>query len=254
MDFLNEELPEQQAVENIIPEQTVDQAAQEPVPEQPEELVAEEKAQTVKEMPEKENWKKRLFKDAKDVLYMLAIFMLVYIFCFRTVVVVGDSMYDTLINGDRLLLVSNILYHQPERGDIIVASKKAFRDGECIIKRVIATEGLEVDIDFETGTVYVNGEALPEPYLHSPTVDPEGMVFPLTVPDGCLFPKAVLYPPAQRRPHDGGMSLARLVYAGLDKTWANGLTLNWPQYKKGPVQTGSEYQGRWVQSRLRCEA
>ena len=191
MEFLNEELPEEQAVENIIPEQTVDQAAQEPVPEQSADpIVIDEESEPVlqvKEKTKKENWKKQLFKDAKDVLYMLAIFMLVYIFCFRTVVVVGDSMYDTLINGDRLLLVSNLLYHQPEQGDIIVASKNSFRDGECIIKRVIATEGQEVDIDFETGTVYVNGQALPEPYLHSPTVDPEGMAFPLTVPEGCLF-------------------------------------------------------------------
>ena len=187
MEFLNEELPEEQAVENTPSEQTAEQTAQESVPEQPEETVATEEAPQVKEKPKKENWKKQLFKDAKDVLYMLAIFMLVYILCFRTVVVVGDSMYDTLINGDRLLLVSNLLYHQPEQGDIIVASKNSFRDGECIIKRVIATEGQEVDIDFETGTVYVNGQALPEPYLHSPTVDPEGMAFPLTVPEGCLF-------------------------------------------------------------------
>ena len=62
----------------------------------------------------KENWQKQLFKDARDVLYMLAIFMLVYILCFRTVVVVGNSMYDTLVPGDRLLLINNLLYRQPQ--------------------------------------------------------------------------------------------------------------------------------------------
>ena len=101
----------------------------------------------------KEDWRKQLFRDARDVLYMLALFMLVYILCFRTVVVVGNSMYDTLMGGDRLLLVSNLLYQQPERGDVIVASKDSFRGGECIIKRVIATEGQKVNIDFATGTV-----------------------------------------------------------------------------------------------------
>ena len=135
----------------------------------------------------KEDWRKQLFRDARDVLYMLALFMLVYILCFRTVVVVGNSMYDTLMGGDRLLLVSNLLYQQPERGDVIVASKDSFRGGECIIKRVIATEGQKVNIDFATGTVYVDGEAIPEPYLHSPTTNPEGMEFPLVVPEGCLF-------------------------------------------------------------------
>ena len=137
--------------------------------------------------PKKESWKKQLFKDARDVLYMLAIFMLVYVLCFRTVVVVGSSMYDTLMHGDRLLLINNFLYSEPKQGDVIVASKDSFRDGECIIKRVIATAGQEVDIDFEQGIVYVDGEAIPEPYLYTQTHEQEGMQFPLVVPEGCLF-------------------------------------------------------------------
>ena len=96
-------------------------------------------------------------------------------------------MYDTLADGDRLLLVSNLVYTQPKQGDIIVASKDSFRDGECIIKRVIATEGQVVDIDFMTGTVYVDGEALEEDYLYSGTYNMEGMKFPLTVDEGCIF-------------------------------------------------------------------
>lgn len=137
--------------------------------------------------PQKESWQKTLFRDAKDVLYILAIFMLVYIVCFRTVVVVGGSMNNTLINGDRLLLVSNLLYGEPKQGDVIVASKDSFRDGECFIKRVIAVEGQTVDINFHTGTVYVDGVALDEPYLHTPTIDAEGVAFPVTVPEGCIF-------------------------------------------------------------------
>lgn len=137
--------------------------------------------------PKKESWQKTLFRDAKDVLYILAIFMLVYVLCFRTVVVVGDSMYDTLVNGDRLLLVNNLLYWQPEQGDVIVASKDSFRDGECFIKRVIATEGQIVDINFDTGTVFVDDVALDEPYLHTLTLNVEGVEFPVTVPEGCLF-------------------------------------------------------------------
>lgn len=127
------------------------------------------------------------FKDAKDIFYILAVFMLVYVLCFRAVVVVGDSMFDTLVQGDRLLLVSNLLYTEPKQGDIIVASKDSFRNGECIIKRVIATEGQVVDIDFTTGTVYVDGEVLEENYLYSGTYYAEGMKFPLTVDEGCIF-------------------------------------------------------------------
>lgn len=187
MDFLNEELPEEQALENNIIEQPAEGPVEEVLPEPPAETAEEQLASVQNKKPKKDSWQKQLFKDAKDVLYMLAIFMLVYILCFRTVVVVGSSMYDTLVNGDRLLLVSNLLYWQPERGDVIVASKDSFRNGECIIKRVIATEGQEVDIDFETGTVYVDGSAIIEPYLHSPTINAEGVIFPVTVPEGCLF-------------------------------------------------------------------
>jgi signal peptidase I len=115
------------------------------------------------------------------------IFMFVYMLMFRVVVVVGPSMYDTLVDGDRLILVSNVLYRNPEQGDVIVASKNSFRDGECIIKRVIATEGQAVDIDFQLGVVYVDGVALQEDYTYTMTNLDEGMQFPLIVPENCIF-------------------------------------------------------------------
>ena len=129
----------------------------------------------------------KIFKECKEVVTVLVLFMLVYILCFRVVVVVGDSMYDTLVHGDRLVLISNVFYNEPKYGDIIVASKDSFRNGECIVKRVIATEGQEVDIDFDRGIVYVDGVALDEPYIFSPTKLYEGVSFPLTVEEGCLF-------------------------------------------------------------------
>ena len=128
-----------------------------------------------------------LFREARDIIVVLLIFMLVYIFCFRMVIVVGSSMYDTLLNGDRLILISNVLYRDPKPGDIIVASKDSFRNGECIVKRVIATEGQEVDIDFTLGVVYVDGVALEEEYISSPTMLYEGVSFPLVVAEGCVF-------------------------------------------------------------------
>jgi signal peptidase I len=129
----------------------------------------------------------RIFKESRDYLVILILFMLVYILCFRVVIVVGSSMFDTLVDGDYLVLISNVFYTEPKYGDIIVASKDSFRNGECIVKRVIATEGQEVDIDFENGIVYVDGEALQEDYIYSETKLYEGISFPLTVSDGCLF-------------------------------------------------------------------
>lgn len=122
-----------------------------------------------------------------DFVYLLAVILVLLLLCFRVVVVSGSSMYDTLLDGDYLLIINNIFYRTPKQGDIIVVSKKAFRDGEPIVKRVIATEGQTVDIDFEAGIVYVDGEALVEDYVYSPTTVSEGVSFPLTVEEGCVF-------------------------------------------------------------------
>ena len=129
----------------------------------------------------------KIFREAKEIISVLLVFMLVYILCFRVVVVVGESMYDTLFHGDRLVLLSNVFYNEPQRGDIIVASKDSFRNGECIVKRVIATEGQKVDIDFSRGIVYVDDVALEEDYIYSPTTLYEGISFPLIVDEGCVF-------------------------------------------------------------------
>lgn len=146
-----------------------------------------ENTEQVTEVQKKEPWQRTFFRDMKEMVVILVVFMLVYMLFFRMVVVSGSSMFDTLVHGDRLILISNFIYREPKAGDIIVASKDSFRDGECIIKRVIATEGQTVDIDFSTGSVYVDGELLEEDYIYSPTNLAEGVQFPLTVSDNCVF-------------------------------------------------------------------
>ena len=122
-----------------------------------------------------------------DLAYVLVAVILLFTFCVRLVVVSGTSMCDTLQSGDYLLVLSSVLYGQPEAGDIIVLSKDTFRDGEPIIKRVIAVEGQTVDIDFAKGIVYVDGVALDEPYIATPTSLSEGGVFPQVVEEGHVF-------------------------------------------------------------------
>ena len=135
----------------------------------------------------KDSWQKSVLLYLHDLVYMLAGIMLVFLLLFRMVIVSGSSMYDTLRDGDWLLLISNVFYQDPEYGDIIVASKESFNDGEAIIKRVIATEGQIVDIDFDNGIVYVDGTPLDEPYTYTLTNIPEGMAFPLLVRENCVF-------------------------------------------------------------------
>ena len=88
--------------------------------------------------------------------------------------VVGSSMYPTLEDGDKII-VSNLFY-TPKQGDIVVFRKDEYRE-EPLVKRIIAVEGQTVDIDFERGIVYVDGEPL----------DPENFIGPVEVPEGCIF-------------------------------------------------------------------
>ena len=122
-----------------------------------------------------------------DIVYILAVILLVLTFCFRVVIVSGSSMFNTLVDGDYLLLINNPLCGELEQGDIVVASMDRFRGGEAIVKRVIATEGQTVDIDFRQGIVYVDGVALEEEYIFTPTHLSEGVEFPLVVDEGCVF-------------------------------------------------------------------
>ena len=120
----------------------------------------------------------------ESVVEALVVAILIFIFIGRTVCVIGSSMVPTLEEGDRLVISK--LFFEPEYGDVVVLRKEAFADYP-IVKRVIATEGQTVDIDFEEGIVYVDGRALDEPYTNSPTNDREDFEEPVTVPEGCVF-------------------------------------------------------------------
>ena len=89
-------------------------------------------------------------------------------------------------DGDRLLVVNSLLCGEYEVGDIVIARKESF-DAQPIVKRVIATEGQTVDIDFNLGRVYVDGVMLEEDYINDLTYREEGTLFPLTVPEGEVF-------------------------------------------------------------------
>ena len=139
-----------------------------------------------KEEP-KLSWQQSLVLYMQDLSHMLIVIMIVFLLLFRVIVVSGDSMKATLIDGDYLLCLSNVFYKDPQPGDVIIASKESFDDGAAIIKRVIATEGQIVDIDFDLGIVYVDGLPLEEDYILNLTTRSEGVIFPLIVEEGCIF-------------------------------------------------------------------
>ncbi len=117
----------------------------------------------------------------------LTVLILTFTFVGRIIGVDGSSMYPTLHDGDMLILRS--LFYTPDNGDVVVLTKDSFME-QPIVKRVIATEGQTVKIDYDTNTVYVDGVALDEYYLdpESPMREPSSSWTSETVvPEGCIF-------------------------------------------------------------------
>ncbi|HEX3026709.1 MAG TPA: signal peptidase I [Clostridia bacterium] len=135
--------------------------------------------------PQGYSLKNDVFEWMEAIVFSLSFVVLLFTFVFRIVGVDGTSMLNTLQNGDRVV-ISDINY-TPKRGDIIVLSTKAVE--KPIIKRVIATEGQRIDIDYVTHTVTVDGKALSEPYIAEPTVfqGQNPVSLPATVPKGHVF-------------------------------------------------------------------
>ena len=128
-----------------------------------------------------------------DVLVtaMIAV-VLIFSFFLRFATIDGPSMEKTLHDGEKII-ITNFLY-TPEAGDIVVISRNMDNSVEDtnssnlpIIKRVIATEGQTVDIDFEKGIVIVDNKILNEPYIKNPTTRQHEIEFPVTVDEGCVF-------------------------------------------------------------------
>lgn len=134
--------------------------------------------------PEKSIWLD-IYHTLSDIAACLIFVTVLFVFAIRLVSVDGDSMYPTLHHGDKLTLLSNFLY-EPEVGDIVVLRTLTY-DTAPIVKRVIAEENQTVNIDFTTGEVWVDGVLLDEPYINALTTRYEGVDFPITVPENCIF-------------------------------------------------------------------
>lgn len=138
---------------------------------------------------------------AETVLISLFIMTMIFTYIFRVVTVKGESMENTLFPEDRLLTTA--WCGEPKQGDIVIISADEavllaednsliYKTGlgKHIVKRIIATEGQSVNIDFDRGAVYVDGVMLDEPYITSLTHMDEGAFtgqYPIEVPEDCVF-------------------------------------------------------------------
>ncbi len=115
----------------------------------------------------------------------LIICVVIFAFFVRLIDVRGTSMNPTLNNGDKMLVSG--LFYSPKAGDVVVFKKDEYDPERALVKRVIATEGQVINIDFDNGIVYVDGEAIQEDYIMEPTTNKIDFIGPQTVPEGCVF-------------------------------------------------------------------
>ena len=147
------------------------------------------KRQLEKEAYEKLPPDQKLRKDIYDwimsMLIALVACLALFVFCVHIIDVSGSSMVPTLHNEDKMF-VSNLLY-KPEVGDIIVFKTDSYDPNKALVKRVIAVEGQTVNIDFDNGSVYIDGVPIQEDYIAEVTHNKLDFIGPKKVPEGCVF-------------------------------------------------------------------
>lgn len=131
-------------------------------------------------------WGQGLYEWVRALVSSVLAVVLVFAFAVRLIGVDGHSMVPTLQDGDRLAVSVGLFAGNYRAGDIVVLHKESFLD-EPIVKRVIAVGGQTVDIDFDAGSVSVDGKVLNEPYINELTFRCDGTEFPLTVPEHAVF-------------------------------------------------------------------
>ena len=119
------------------------------------------------------------------LLVALIICVLIFMFCVRVIDVIGASMNPTLYNGEKMLVSG--LFYKPKVGDVVVFKKDEYDPNKLLVKRVVAVEGQEINMDFENGIVYIDGVAIAEDYISEPTYNKLDFIGPKTVPEGCVF-------------------------------------------------------------------
>lgn len=119
------------------------------------------------------------------IIAALIICIVAFMFFVRIIDVNGSSMNPTLNNGDKMLVSD--LFYKPHAGDVIVFRAENYDPDKALVKRVIATEGQEINIDFDNGVVYIDGQPIEEDYIKELTKNKLDFIGPQTVPEGCVF-------------------------------------------------------------------
>ncbi len=161
----------------------------------------DESSETTQQETKKKYTFKSFIKDAFEFILIFAITIAVYKLTFTYLLqrseVSGKSMEPTYYESDQL--ISTRIGYTPKDNDVVIIDSQKL--GKEIVKRVIATEGQTVDIDFIKGIVSVDGRQVDEQlYSEDAKLEADHFVktlttndmhafdsYPVTVPENCVF-------------------------------------------------------------------
>ncbi len=139
----------------------------------------EELEKEIKRVHYKDAYGKTLRSTVYALITVAAIAVLVATLLLPVLQIYGSSMAPTLVDGDILISLKGSEFEQKD----IVAF---YYNNKILVKRVIARAGEWVDIDSD-GNVFINGEALDEPYITEKALGECDIELPYQVPEGRLF-------------------------------------------------------------------
>ncbi|MBQ9663202.1 MAG: signal peptidase I [Oscillospiraceae bacterium] len=145
----------------------------------------ETKTPEEEQLPKDQQLRLDMYDWIQSLMVALVICIALFIFVVRIIDVSGSSMWPTLKNGDKMIVSD--LFYKPKYGDVIVFKTDSYDPNKALVKRVIATEGQEISIDFDRGVVYIDGSPLEEDYVAELTTTKLDFIGPQKVPEGCIF-------------------------------------------------------------------
>lgn len=125
-----------------------------------------------------------IYEMASVVVSAILTVGIIFTFLFKISTVSGESMENTLYNGDKLII--SAVTQDVEYGDVVVVSQPNGYE-KVLIKRVIAVGGQTVWFNEDTNKVVVDGKELDEPYIKEEMEFLLSMTKLYRVPEGKIF-------------------------------------------------------------------
>ncbi len=146
---------------------------------------------------EKRHEKHKAYREVSNIDFVIYIFIVliaafaIRLLVFEPVSVSGESMTDTLLDGERMFVEKiSYCFTEPKRGDIVICyypdvENPSLPAKNTCVKRIIGEPGDTISIIH--GITYINGVPLDESEWIKEPMWPERYEQETAVPEGCYF-------------------------------------------------------------------